>query len=370
MPTVCAIFCSLLATLVCTTASHAARHALVIGNDNYATVAKLRNARSDATAMAEALKMAGYQVLLQTDRTQREMLDDVLALQQRVQGGDEVVLFFSGHGVQIGAMNYLLPIDVRSATEAQVKNDAIALNKLLDDVREKRPALTLAIIDACRDNPFKGNGRDIGGRGLTGVAGASGQMVIYAAGEGQQALDRLGSGDQAKNGLFTRVFVKEMTKPDVQVRDVLYNVREEVVRLARSVNHEQVPAIYDQVVGRFYFRTPQSAHVDSGAQLAATTSAPTPQRPPVAVAQPAFTAAMVAAPVGGTPSTSDRSRRTASIEELRRKSKWAGKYACEQHLLQPRSNVGSAWEVDAEAEVVDGRVVITRRDQNTYVEWT
>jgi hypothetical protein len=44
-----------------------------------------------------------------------------------------------------------------------------------------------------------------------------------------------------------------MLKPDRTVDTVTRDVREEVVRLAKSVNHDQVPAIYDQVVGKFYF---------------------------------------------------------------------------------------------------------------------
>lgn len=35
---------------------------------------------------------------------------------------------------------------------------------------------------------------------------------------------------------------------------VLRNVRYEVVRLARSVGHEQTPALYDQAIDEFYFR--------------------------------------------------------------------------------------------------------------------
>jgi hypothetical protein len=31
-------------------------------------------------------------------------------------------------------------------------------------------------------------------------------------------------------------------------------VRNEVVTTAKSIGHDQVPAIYDQVVGEFYFR--------------------------------------------------------------------------------------------------------------------
>ena len=45
-----------------------------------------------------------------------------------------------------------------------------------------------------------------------------------------------------------------MQKPGISVDRVVRNVRGEVVNLARSVGHDQVPAIYDQVVGEFYFR--------------------------------------------------------------------------------------------------------------------
>jgi hypothetical protein len=79
-------------------------------------------------------------------------------------------------------------------------------------------------------------------------------MVIFSAGAGQQALDRLGPADKNKNGLFTRIFIEEMQKPGLSVDRVVRNVRNEVVELARGVGHEQVPAIYDQVVGDFYFR--------------------------------------------------------------------------------------------------------------------
>ena len=173
----------------------------------------------------------------------------------QVQGGDEVMIFYAGHGVQLGQANYLLPTDIVSDNEEQIKDDAIQLQRVLDDMNERRAKLTLAVIDACRDNPSKGQGRNVAGaRGLASTTAATGQMVIYSAGAGQQALDRLGPNDKDRNGLFTRVFLKEMTKPGLTVDNVVRNVREQVVGLARSVGHDQVPAIYDQVVGRFYFK--------------------------------------------------------------------------------------------------------------------
>jgi hypothetical protein len=78
-------------------------------------------------------------------------------------------------------------------------------------------------------------------------------MVVFSAGTGQQALDNLGPTDKEKNGIFTRVFIRELVKPDRTVDAVVKQVRNEVVKIAKSVGHDQVPAIYDQVVGDFYF---------------------------------------------------------------------------------------------------------------------
>jgi len=171
-----------------------------------------------------------------------------------MQGGDEVVIFYAGHGVQIQGANYLLPIDLEVENETQVKDDAVQLQRILDDMANSKARLTLAIIDACRNNPLpQGNGRTFGGRGLATTNPASGQMIIFSAGSGQEALDKLGKNDISKNGLFTRIFVTEMKKPGLTVDRILRNVRKEVVEKAKSINHEQTPAIYDQVVGDFYF---------------------------------------------------------------------------------------------------------------------
>jgi hypothetical protein len=147
-----------------------------------------------------------------------------------------------------------LPVDITGESEEQIKDDGIQLQRILDDMSERKAKFTLDMIDACRDNPFKSAGRSIGGRGLTPTTAATGQMVIFSAGSGQQALDKLGPTDKNKNGVFTRVFLKEMQKPGVSLDKVVRNVRNDVVNMAKSVGHEQVPAIYDQVVGEFYFR--------------------------------------------------------------------------------------------------------------------
>lgn len=232
----------------------APRKALVIGNDNYRQVTKLTNAAFDAQAISASLKSVGYQVFMYVNLDEKAFKQALRDFRLQIEGGDEVVFFFAGHGIQIGAANYLLPVDIQGGNEEQVKDEAIQLQRVLDDLQEKRAKFALAIIDACRDNPFKGSGRAIGGRGLAPTTAATGQMIMFSAGSGQQALDKLGDQDPQRNGLFTRVLVREMVKPGVTVDRVLRNVRNEVVSLAKGVGHEQTPALYDQAVGDFYFK--------------------------------------------------------------------------------------------------------------------
>jgi len=229
------------------------RKALVIGNDNYSSVSKLVNARQDANAVGKSLTDLGYKVTVKNDLNEKDMKAVLRQFKNELEGGDEVVLFYAGHGIQIGSTNYLLPIDIKGESEDQVRDDAIQLQRLLDDMNDRKVKLTLAVIDACRDNPFPKSGRAIGTRGLAPTTAATGQMIIFSAGTGQQALDKLGPGDKNPNGLFTRMFLSEMKTPGVRVDNMIRDVRRKVVEAAKSVGHEQVPAIYDQVVGDFYF---------------------------------------------------------------------------------------------------------------------
>jgi hypothetical protein len=229
------------------------RKGLVVGNDRYVNVSKLDNAVADAAAMDTSLRAVGFNVSKYFNVGEKEFKAAIRKFKESINPGDEVVVFFAGHGVQLNSTNYLLPVDVKGESEGQIKDDAIQVQRILDDLQESQAKFSLAVIDACRDNPFKGLGRTIGGRGLAPTSAANGQMIIFSAGSGQQALDKLRPGDTEKNSVFTRVFMKEMLKPGLSIDRVLRNVRNEVVRLARSVGHDQTPALYDQTIGEFYF---------------------------------------------------------------------------------------------------------------------
>jgi hypothetical protein len=235
----------------------ASRKALLIGNDSYKFAEPLKNAREDARAMALQLKNFGYEVTLQLDQSQKEMQATLRDFREKINEGDEVLFYFSGHAVEIDGKNFLTPIDTIGMNQNQLADDSIDLkSSVLDPFSRKKVKLTLALIDACRDNPFlktTSTKSVLSNKGLAPTTPATGQLIVYSAGSGQTALDRLGASDNSKNGVFTRVFLQEMKKVDLPIDRVIKNVRAEVVRLAKTIGHDQVPAIYDEVVGDFYF---------------------------------------------------------------------------------------------------------------------
>ncbi len=236
----------------------AMRRALIIGNDSYKYADPLKNAREDAKAMAAELKGFGYEVFLHLDQSQKSMQAALRDFRDKVNAGDEVLFYFSGHAVEIEGKNYLTPVDTVGMNPSQLADDSIDLKSaVLDPLSAKKVKLTLALIDACRDNPFLKTATTrstSSSRGLAPTTPATGQLIVYSAGSGQTALDRLGPNDEDKNGVFTKVLLSEMKKSNVPIHQVIRNVRSEVVKLARSIGHDQVPAIYDQVDGDFYLK--------------------------------------------------------------------------------------------------------------------
>ena len=243
--------------------AHAKRLALVIGNDNYISVTKLQKASNDASSMARELKAAGFTVQQHKDLNYRGMVKAIDTFTKSITGGDEVVVFYAGHGVQIKSGSYLLPTDIEANSENEVEKTAYELLALTDMISEAKPAFSLVIIDACRDNPLKSNGRGIGNsRGLSNVEPPKGQIVVYSASRGQQALDRLNSKDANPNGVFTREFIARMKKPGVKIEELMRDVQDSVESLAKSVGHEQRPAVYNEARGNFYFFGPTTVQTE------------------------------------------------------------------------------------------------------------
>lgn len=259
---------ALLLTLVLVQPAHAQnRHALVIGIDAYTHVEPLQKAVNDARAMAAALEQVGFSVDLQINSAETELLTAISDLASRAGRGDEVVVFFAGHGIEVDGQNYLLPADVPALAPGQeliMRRRSVPLSDITDALTAREVRVSLLILDACRNNPFPRQGtRSLGGsRGLARVAPPQGSYVIYSAAAGQEALDRLSNDDRNPNSVFTRALLPRITQPGLDLRQLVQEVRSEVHSVAMSVGHDQFPAFYDELNGVFFFKSDIPAQIE------------------------------------------------------------------------------------------------------------
>ena len=79
---------------------------------------------------------------------------------EKIHPGDTAVLVYSGHGRSDGAHNYLVGVDAPDrVNQERLTRLSLPLRNgvdgVLDDFRRKNAGLKVAIIDACRDDPFR-----------------------------------------------------------------------------------------------------------------------------------------------------------------------------------------------------------------------
>jgi formylglycine-generating enzyme required for sulfatase activity len=244
--------------LCCAAAAHAEKRiALVIGNDRYANLSaneQLQKAVNDARAVGGALRQIGFDVISGENLGRQALLARLDEAAQRLTTGDTAFFFFSGHGVAVNGANYVLPADVPAIGSGQIASltgAAIKEEDITDRFLSAGARVTVLVLDACRTNPFApGGGKGIGiAKGLVPPPQVKGVFSLYAAGSGQEALDRLYDGDPSQNSVFSRVLVPALTRPGVDLTALAFDVREEVARIAGTAGHDQRPAYYDETIG-------------------------------------------------------------------------------------------------------------------------
>ena len=231
------------------------RVAFLIGNDDYRNIAKLEKAVGDIRDIKKALEEIGFSVTtvenVDFTKTTRAIAD----FQAKISQGDVVFFHFSGHGVQIDNQNFLLPTDfpaVKSTDSTIVKSYGIAVEYLVNQLFSSGARVVVAVLDACRENPFKvaTGTRGIGSQsGLAQMTPPEGSFIIYSAGAGQLALDRLNDNDKVPTSVFTRAFVPLLKDRSLSLIDIAKTTQLQVRNAAQKVGHVQTPAYYDQIVG-------------------------------------------------------------------------------------------------------------------------
>jgi uncharacterized caspase-like protein len=233
--------------LACTQARAEDRVALVIGNSAYQHVPNLTNPANDAGAITLLLKSAGFDIVeTRANLGVNDMRRAVRDFSDKTRDAEIAVIYYAGHGMEVGGMNYLVPVDATLRRDIDVEDETVSLDRLLQ-VMEPAKRLRLVILDACRDNPFvKSMARTMAsrtiGRGLARIEPTmSDTLIAFAAKAGLTAAD----GDKTHSP-FTSALLKYLVTPGLDVRLALGRVRDDVMK---TTANKQEPFVYGSLGG-------------------------------------------------------------------------------------------------------------------------
>ena len=233
--------------LFATAAAADRRVALVIGNAAYKNASSLSNTINDATAIATMFKNVGFEVVI--SRTDLGVVDFKRAVREfliTAENSDIAVVYYAGHGVEIGGINYLVPVDAKLGRDYDVEDESVALDRIIWALQSVK-RLRLILLDACRDNPFPGKLRSAGVRatvkgGLSKIEDVSADtLVAYAAKAGSVSYDGDGG-----NSPYATALLKHVAEPGLDIRIALGRVRDEVLAITGG---RQEPFIYGSLGG-------------------------------------------------------------------------------------------------------------------------
>jgi hypothetical protein len=220
------------------------RIALVIGNSDYRNVAKLSTPAADARSLGEMFNSFGFDVTFSVDASIVNLRRTIRSFTDRANVADLAVIYFAGHGIEVGGINYLIPVDAVLATSNDVEDEALPLERLISSM-EGVSGLRLILLDACRDNPFINTMKRTRTRGISsGLAKTEPEpntLIAYAAKAGSVAFD----GDGAHSP-FAAALLKRLPTPGLDIRLVLGHVRDDVMR---ATNSRQEPFVYGSLGG-------------------------------------------------------------------------------------------------------------------------
>ncbi len=237
--------------------------ALVIGNSAY-PLGKLKNPVNDAQDMRTSLRSKGFVVQDCCDNVGlKELTNAINKWTATLHSGDIAVFYYSGHGLRVGSIDYIEPVDFSADSEADVPFVGYAVDRLADKMQERGTRANLIFLDACRNNPYV-VAKD-SATGLAGVTAGVGTLIMFAAAQGKTASDN----DSGRNSLFTSVLLQEFNRPQVALRTLEYRVRDKVYELS---NKTQIPYSSDGLIGELVLGVQGTAEATTAGNSASATT--------------------------------------------------------------------------------------------------
>ena len=225
------------------------RVALVVGNGVYRNLARLANPPNDAELMAKTLKELGFVLVGGGPQTNLDKAGFDRAIQSfgtALQTADVGLFYYAGHGLQVQGTNWLVPVGANPGGQQDLDFQMINADLVLKQMRFAKTKLNVMILDACRNNPFGGQGLRATVGGLAEMRAPEGTLIAYATQPGNVARD----GDGI-NSPFTTALATTMRQPGLDVFRLFNQVG---LMVKRDTAGEQQPWVSSSPIdGDFYF---------------------------------------------------------------------------------------------------------------------
>jgi tetratricopeptide (TPR) repeat protein len=227
------------------------RVALVIGNSGYTHAGALKNPESDAKAVAKTFRDVGFtDVRERFNLSHADLARELKEFGDLASEADWAVIYYAGHGMEMGGVNYLIPIDAKLEQPSHVEDEAMPLTRVLGKVAGAGK-LQMVILDACRNNPFAARLQKSGRmtrsltRGLAAVEPDAGTLLVYASRDGTVALDGEGA-----NSPFTEALITHLVEPGLEISLLFRKVRDSVMG---KTGRQQEPFTYGSLPAQALF---------------------------------------------------------------------------------------------------------------------
>ena len=224
--------------------------ALVIGNGGYKS-GPLKNAVNDALDMAATLSEKGFTVILKQNASRADMRDAIREFAGEISKGGVGLFYYSGHGLQVDGVNYLIPVDANIEMKAEVAEECISASAVLRVMEYSNNRINIIILDACRNSPFRSFSRS-DEKGITKMdppkGAKQGSIIAFATAPGDVASD-----GEGRNGFYTSKLLKYINTPGLTLEEVFKKVRIEV---SSESDGRQIPWENNSLTGDFFFVHP------------------------------------------------------------------------------------------------------------------
>src|SRR3954464_15216605 len=121
--------------------------ALVIGESDYGTLNKLDNPKRDARAMDDMLDSLGFSVDRVLDGDAKKLRAEIADFIVEAKDADVALVYYSGHGIEAGGTDYLVPIDTDLKTPQSAGESLVPVSDLLNELAKTVP-VTIVLLDA------------------------------------------------------------------------------------------------------------------------------------------------------------------------------------------------------------------------------